>query len=81
MATHVYLFRALIPRFTHSGFTFPLQTVRWYALKYKMPKEESQALAKYRRQVTALRRQFREEWLNKVSHVIVISIKVINSRS
>ena len=36
--------------------------VRTYALKYKQPKEEVRELARFRREVRALRKTFREEW-------------------
>ncbi|KAL5471460.1 hypothetical protein EMCRGX_G029580 [Ephydatia muelleri] len=38
---------------------------RCYALNYKQPKEEAQAYGKFRRELSVLRKQFREEWLKK----------------
>lgn len=36
--------------------------IRSYALNYKQPKEESQAYGEFRRKLTALRKQYQEEW-------------------
>ena len=35
---------------------------RSYALNYKQPKEESLAYGKFRRELTALRKQYQEQW-------------------
>lgn len=38
---------------------------RCYALNYKQPKEEAEAYGRFRRELSVLRKQFREEWLKK----------------
>lgn len=43
------------------------EQVRGYALHYKMPMEECRELAAYRRQLTKLRKEFREEQTQTVS--------------
>lgn len=49
--------------FCRSGLVFrpAVPQTRSYALNYKQPKEERQAYGRYRRQLTALRRQYQEE--------------------
>ena len=42
-----------------------ISQARGYAKNYKQPKEESRAYGLFRRGVSALRRQFREEWLER----------------
>ena len=40
--------------------------VRFYGLQHKMTKDERHELAEYRRKVTELRKQFKQEWTDKV---------------
>ena len=56
--------RTLLSRSTLFRHATVLQA-RTYAKTYKQPKEESQAYGAFRRDVSALRRQFREEWLQE----------------
>ena len=42
-----------------------LLQARFYALNYKQPKEEAEAYGKFRRELSVLRKQFREEWLKR----------------
>lgn len=57
MAEHVLMARVASRVITSVG-----RGVRWYAKKYKTPLEDSRTLAAYRRQITELRRKYREEW-------------------
>ena len=55
--------RRSICRLCKSGLVFRpvVSQTRSYALNYKQPKEERLAYARYRRQLTALRKQYQEE--------------------
>ena len=55
--------RRSICRLCKSGLVFrpAVSQTRSYALNYKQPKEERLAYARYRRQLTALRKQYQEE--------------------
>lgn len=50
--------------------SFPLKfsvPVRLYGLQQKMTKQERHELAEYRRKLTELRKQFKNEWLEQVT--------------
>ena len=72
MATHVRVVlqgaKSLLPSSTNH--------VRHYGLKHKMSKQERHDLAEYRRKLTVLRKQFRQEWLEKVYICIYIYIYI-----
>ncbi|XP_019859105.1 PREDICTED: rRNA-processing protein FYV7-like [Amphimedon queenslandica] len=63
MATHVYVSRSkdCLFLFLRQGSLF--QPARCYAKKYRMPQEDIDAYRKYRKEMTAQRRKYREEWL------------------
>ena len=73
MATHVHVVlqgaKALLPSSTNH--------VRHYGLKHKISKQERHDLAEYGRKLTVLRKQFRQEWLEKVYIYIYILLYII----